>query len=63
MDNPKEFFTPAEAATELKLTPERVRAFCRAGRLGQSVGRVYIIKHDELERFKKTPRGKGRPRK
>ena len=55
--------TVEEAAQELELKPERVRAFCREGRLGRRVGRQWVITREELEAFKQIPRPPGRPRK
>lgn len=50
-----------EAAEFLKITPGRVRQFCREGRLGQRVGEKWVISRDELEQFAKIPRNHGRP--
>lgn len=50
-----------DAAIELGISPQRVRVLCRGGRLGTRLGREYVITSDELEKFKATPRGKGRP--
>jgi excisionase family DNA binding protein len=58
--------TVEEAAEILGLTPQRVRVFCREGRLGQRVGRQWVITEEELERFQSIPRlpgvSTGRPR-
>lgn len=51
--------TVKEAAEELGLTPQRVRQFCREGRLGQRLGREWVITREELEEFKKIPRKPG----
>lgn len=48
-----------EAAERLGLTPQRVRQFCREGRLGQRVGRQWVITEEELEAFQKLPRHAG----
>lgn len=48
--------TVDEAAERLGLTPQRVRQFCRDGRLGQRVGRQWIITEEELEHFRSIPR-------
>jgi len=50
-----------EAARELKVTADRVRQFCREGRLGQRVGERWVIPADELKQFQKIPRDTGRP--
>lgn len=61
MNSEKEFLTTDEAAVELNIRPNRVRQLCRAGKLGQLVGRVYIIKPEEIERHKRERRPAGRP--
>jgi hypothetical protein len=50
-----------EAAEEIGLSPERIRQFCRGGRLGQRVGGRWVILQEELNRFRKIPRPSGRP--
>ena len=50
-----------EAASVLKVTPGRVRQFCREGRLGQQIAGRWVIPRDELEQFRKIPRDPGRP--
>jgi excisionase family DNA binding protein len=52
----------AEAAERLKLSKGRVQQFCKAGRLGQLVGDIYVIHEDELKKFAKQPRQPGRPK-
>lgn len=54
--------TPAQAADRLGLSVSRVKQFCEEGRIGQRVGRRWIICRDELEQFAKIPRPNGRPR-
>ena len=51
-----------EAADFLGITTERVRQFCREGRLGQQVGDRWVIPEDELKQFAKIPRPNGRPK-
>lgn len=48
--------TVEEVAEKLGLTPQRVRIFCREGRLGQRVGKQWIITEEEFERFRRIPR-------
>ena len=48
--------TVDEVAEKLGLTPQRVRQFCRDGRLGQRVGRQWVITEEEFERFQSLPR-------
>lgn len=43
--------TVDEVAEKLDITPQRVREYCRAGRLGEKVGRQWIITEEEFERF------------
>lgn len=50
-----------EAAEFLGVSPERVRDFCREGRIGQRVGDRYVISQDELRIFAQIPRKRGRP--
>ncbi len=58
--------TVEEVAEKLGITPQRVRIFCREGRLGQRVGRQWIITEEEFEHFRTIPRlpgvSIGRPR-
>lgn len=44
--------TIEDVATELGITPQRVRAYCRAGKLGTLWQRRWVITHEEFERFK-----------
>lgn len=55
--------TIAEAAEELGFHYNTVYRFCVAGRLGQKIGRQWLITREELNQFKATPRPPGRPRK
>ena len=55
--------TVEEAATELALHYVTVYRFCVAGRLGQKIGRQWLVTREELDRFKAIPRLTGRPRK
>ncbi len=54
-------YTAAEAAKVLGVIPRRVTAICETGRLGQKVGRQWIITADELERFAQLERPAGVP--
>lgn len=54
-------YSAADAATYLGITTRRVTALCETGRLGQKVGRQWIITHDELERFAQLERPAGVP--
>lgn len=55
-----------QAARMLGLSPSILRRYCRQGRLGQKVGKSWIISSSDLEQFVKEPRRvgypKGRPR-
>ena len=53
----------AYAAEYLGISGSMVRVFCRAGRLGQKVGKQWVIEREDLERFAKLPRKVGRPKK
>lgn len=56
-----EWLTVAQAAKLLGLSERQVRTHARAGRLpGQLVGRVWIFRREDVQRFK--PRPRGRPR-
>ena len=58
-----ELLSPEQAAKELRLTPRRVRQFCKQGRIGQRVGGRYVITRRELNAFLSAPRPTGRPQK
>lgn len=58
-----ELLTIEEAAGELGLHYNTVYHFCTSGRLGQQVGRFWVISRDDLEAFKAIDRTPGRPRK
>lgn len=51
----------SQAAEVAGLSATRIRAFCRTGRLGQKVGRSYVIPETELRAFLALPRPPGRP--
>lgn len=56
--------TIRDIADELGITPQRVREYCRAGKLGTLWQRRWVITRDEFNEFKKTYTGQpGRPRK
>lgn len=57
------YLTTAQAAAVLGVIERRVRALCAAGRLGQKIGRQYLIEAEELARFKKVARKVGHPPK
>ena len=50
-----------EAAVVLGISEVRVRQLCRKGRLGNRVGKQWIITSDELKQFAKVPRPAGNP--
>ena len=52
----------AEAAERLGVSVVRVQQLCKAKRLGQLVGKVYVIPEEELKKFAKKPRPAGRPK-
>lgn len=49
--------SPAEAAERLGVSVRRVQQYCQQGRLGQHVGTRYVIRADELRRFRPNPTG------
>ncbi len=58
-----ELLSVKQAAKELGVSGNRVREFCQEGRLGEKVGRQWIITRDELDKFKKIPRKRGAPKR
>ena len=57
----EELLSVQQVAIELKRSEKRVREYCREGRLGQKIGRQWIITRPELEAFKLIPRKHGAP--
>lgn len=57
-----ELLSVKEVAGELGVSENRVREYCQEGRLGEKVGRQWVITREELEAFKKIPRKRGAPR-
>jgi excisionase family DNA binding protein len=56
--------TIKQVAEELKVTTMTVRRYIEAGRITyERPGREYLIWQSEVERFKQTRRGPGRPPK
>lgn len=55
--------TVSEVAEELGITEVTVRRYCQQGRLGEKIGRQWLITRSELDEFKKNRRGPGRPPK
>lgn len=53
--------TCEDAAVQLGISPDRVRQFCREGRLGQRLGDRWVIPVDEVKQFSQIPRKTGRP--
>jgi len=52
--------TTAQAADILGISEQRVRQLCAEGRMGQRVGRDWVITADDIERNRERP-GPGRP--
>lgn len=50
----------SEAAEHLGITEALVRRYCREGRIGSRVGKVWVISADELKLFSQIPRRRGR---
>lgn len=53
-------YTVEQAAEELGISEQRVRQLCAAGRMGQRVGRDWVITQDDIERNRERP-DPGRP--
>lgn len=51
--------TPQQAAKRLGVSEGRVHQFCKAKRLGERLGRRWIIFEDDLERFAAIDRPTG----
>ena len=61
--DPYETLSVTEAATELGLTPRRVRLLCAEGKFGRKAGaKNWVIFRGELDDFKKLPRPKPGPK-
>lgn len=54
--------TTVQAAKALKLSRCRVMQFCREGRIGQQIGRYWLISTKELQAFRAVKRPPGRPK-
>lgn len=50
-----------EAAEVLSLSNVRVRQLCQQGRIGEKIGRNYILTEREVKEFAKKTRPAGRP--
>ena len=62
--DPNELVNAVEAAAYLGMTPARIYALSKAGRLGQRIGSYWLYTRDELDAYRKQPKHKGgRPRK
>jgi excisionase family DNA binding protein len=51
-----ELLSTSEAAQRLQLSEIRVRQFCAERRIGQKVGKRWVISAAELDQFAKIPR-------
>ena len=56
--NGEVWLTTSEAAAMLGVSEGRVRQYCRAGRLGQQIGRNYLIRQAEARKFAPLPTGR-----
>lgn len=52
-----------QAAKALDLSVERIRQLCQEGLMGRKIAGVWLISRDEVERYRRTRRPRGRPRK
>ena len=53
-------FTVPMAAAYLEVSERRVRQFCKDNRLGERVGKRWLIPKSDLVAFKKIPRETGK---
>lgn len=59
-----EYLTPEEVATQLRVTPKAVRAWCAAGKLKAArAGRRWLIKPADVQAFITTPEVKEESKK
>jgi hypothetical protein len=58
--DPKLYLNVTEAAKFLKLSSERIREFCREGRMGRKVLGVWMLSKEEVKAFAKLDRPEGR---
>lgn len=58
-----ELISATQAAQELGVTTRWIQRLCKDGRLGQKVGKQYIITRQDLDKFKSIPRKVGKPAK
>lgn len=56
--NGETWLTTAEAAEVLGVSEGRIRQYCRAGRLGQKIGRNYLIRQSDAKTFSALPVGR-----
>lgn len=54
-------YSTAEAAEKLGITESLVRRYCRHGRIGTRIGKVWVISADEIRLFKQIDRQPGNP--
>jgi hypothetical protein len=52
------WLTTSDASAVLGVSAERVRQYCRAGRLGQRIGRNYLIRQSDARKFSPLPTGR-----
>ena len=58
-----EYLPVGRAATEIGITEGRLRQMLRSGEArGEKMGWVWLVPRSEVERIKKNPSKKGRPR-
>ena len=58
----QKYLTTEDAAQRLKVKPAWIRRLCAQGRLGQKVGRDYVITPTDIDRFRQNRRAPGRPK-
>ncbi len=54
-----DLMSAVEAAAYLGMTPARVYALSKQGRLGRRIGGYWLYTREELDAYKATPKSKG----
>lgn len=57
-----DLLTVDQVAKKLRVSPGWVRQLCQIGRLGQKIGRQWLITREELDSYIAKRRPPGRPR-
>lgn len=57
-DNAYNIFSTAQVASELSISPRRVRALARSRHLGTKLGRIWIFTQADIEAMRERKPGK-----